>query len=317
MTEKKLPHSDGFSPSAARGRTIRLYLVDGSPTGTLTAEIINWTGRVLVFPRSQLAEVSKRSEAKRTGVYCLVGRDPENPNQDRVYVGEGDSVLQRLVYHEKDEAKDFWTRTVVVTSKDENLTKSHGRYLEARLIQMGLDAGRAKLTNNTNPPPPSLPEADVADMEFFLEQLQVILPVIGIMFLQPKPDVKREPVSATASPVFRLESVGVKARAREIDGEFVVLKGSTARKEGVASLDTYRGLREELIGTGKLLPGEDLNVLVFTEDVSFSSPSAAATVVRAGNANGRQEWKEEKSGKSYAQWQEHQLRLAGVDAADE
>jgi hypothetical protein len=30
------------------GRTIRIYLVDGEPSGTLTAEIINWTGKVLV-----------------------------------------------------------------------------------------------------------------------------------------------------------------------------------------------------------------------------------------------------------------------------
>jgi len=29
-----------------QGRTIRIYLVDGEPTGILTAEIINWTGKV-------------------------------------------------------------------------------------------------------------------------------------------------------------------------------------------------------------------------------------------------------------------------------
>lgn len=315
MTDTK--NSDSLSHLAPQGKTIRLYLVDGSPTGTLTAEIINWTGRVLVSPRSQLAEVARRPEVKRTGIYCLVGRDPENPNHDCVYIGEGDNVLQRIVYHEKDETKDFWTRTIIVTSKDENLTKSHGRYLEARLIQMTQAAGRAKLTNGTNPPPPPLPEADVADMEYFVEQLQMILPVIGFSFLQPKPDVKREPVSATASPLFRLDSVGVTAKAREIDGEFVVLKGSTARKDGVPSLDTYRDLRDELIASGKLVPGQDQNLLVFAEDVPFSSPSAAATVVRAGNANGRQEWKEASTGKSYAQWQELQLKLVGVQENNE
>lgn len=43
-----------------KGRTIRIYLVDGVPTGTLTAEIINWTGKLIVAPRSQLAELAKR-----------------------------------------------------------------------------------------------------------------------------------------------------------------------------------------------------------------------------------------------------------------
>jgi hypothetical protein len=37
---------------------------------------------------------------------------------------------------EKPLQKDFWTRTVVVTSKDENLTKAHVRYLESRLVQI-------------------------------------------------------------------------------------------------------------------------------------------------------------------------------------
>lgn len=30
-----------------QGRSIRLFLVDGTPNGLLTAEIMNWTGHVL------------------------------------------------------------------------------------------------------------------------------------------------------------------------------------------------------------------------------------------------------------------------------
>ena len=40
-----------------KGKTIRIYLVDGVPTGILTAEIINWTGKVIVAPRTKLAEL--------------------------------------------------------------------------------------------------------------------------------------------------------------------------------------------------------------------------------------------------------------------
>lgn len=300
------------------GKTIRLYLVDGTPTGTLTAEIVNWTGRALVSPRPHLAELAKRDEAKRTGIYCLVGPDPENPNQDCVYVGESDNVLSRLALHDKDESKDFWTRTIIVTSKDENLTKSHVRFLESRLIQMAKAAGRAKLTNGTAPPVPALPEADVADMDYFLGQIQMILPVLGFSFLQPKPSFATEaPAGVTASPIFLLETVGVKAEAREINGEFVVLKGSTARKQGTPSWDAYKSLRDDLIADGKLVEGTEPDLLVFADDVPFNSPSAAATVVRAGNANGRKEWKEAATGKSYAEWQDLQLKLAGIDDAEQ
>jgi hypothetical protein len=299
-----------------QGRTIRLYLVDGTPTGTLTAEIINWTGRVLVSPRPHLADIAKRDEVRRTGLYCLVGRDPDNPNQDRVYIGESDNVLSRLALHDKDESKDFWTRTIIVTSKDENLTKAHGRFLESRLIQMANGAGRAKLTNGTAPPLPPLPEADVADMEYFLGQIQMILPVLGFSFLQPKPSFATDlPASALTAPIFRLEAVGVKAEAREVDGEFIVLKGSTARRQGAPSWDTYKSLRDDLVADGKLVDADDPDLLVFAEDVPFSSPSAAATVVRASNANGRKEWKEASTGKSYADWQALQLKLAGIGDA--
>lgn len=178
-------------------------------------------------------------------------------------------------------------------------------------------AGRARLANNTFPAPTPLPEADVADMEFFLEQLQMMLPVIGFSFLQRKPVAKPDAGGGLAgSPMFRIESVGVKAEAREIDGEFVVLKGSTARKEEAqswASFPNYRSLRSELIESGKLVDGTEPNVYVFAEDVPFASPSAAATVVRAANTNGRREWKEVSTGKSYAEWKELQLKLAGVD----
>lgn len=291
------------------GRTLRLYLVDGTPTGILTAEIINWTGKLFVAPRSQLADLTKRDEVRRTGVYLLVGPDPDRPGRDRVYIGEGDNVLKRLIDHDKDPAKDFWSRTAVVISKDENLTKSHGRYLESRLIEKAIAAGRAQLANGTKPPTPSLPEPDVADMEFFLEQVQLVLPVLDFGFLQPRPSAEPSP-EGEASPRFVLSTIGAKATAIEARGEFVILQGSTARKAGTASWDSYRSLRDQLVAEGKLADSDDPEFYVFTEDVAFSSPSAAGTVVAARNTNGRESWLIEGTRTSYAQWQAQKIDQA-------
>lgn len=109
----------------------------------MTAEIINWTGKTIVAPRSKLSDLAKREETKRAGIYLLVGDDPENLSKKRVYVGESDNVFERLKNHQKDVTKDFWTQTVLVISKDENLTKSHVRYLESRLIELISKAKRA------------------------------------------------------------------------------------------------------------------------------------------------------------------------------
>ncbi len=59
------------------GKQIRLFLVDGTPGGLTTAEITNWTGHVLTGPRSEVGSVLLREEARRTGVYLLLGDDEE------------------------------------------------------------------------------------------------------------------------------------------------------------------------------------------------------------------------------------------------
>ena len=172
-----------------KGRSIRLFLVDGTPSGIITAEIMNWTGHVMTAPRTRLPDFIKRSEIARTGVYFLTGVNPEEPTQTFVYVGESDNVAKRLVSHNKDETKEFWDKVCVVTSKDQNLTKAHARYLESRLISIVSAAGRASLVNSTSPEYGFLPEADLADMEFFIEQIRITLPVLGMDFLREKPRV--------------------------------------------------------------------------------------------------------------------------------
>jgi hypothetical protein len=73
-------------------KTIRILLADGEPTGILLAEISNWTGELLVAPRSQFDQLSKREVVRRTGVYLLVGSDPDEPSKALAYIGAGDNV---------------------------------------------------------------------------------------------------------------------------------------------------------------------------------------------------------------------------------
>jgi hypothetical protein len=39
----------------SKARSLELYFIDGRPDGMLTAEVLNWTGHVLVAPRTQIA----------------------------------------------------------------------------------------------------------------------------------------------------------------------------------------------------------------------------------------------------------------------
>lgn len=301
--------------SSPLGRSVRLYLVDGTATGLITAEIMNWTGHVLAGSRSGLPAFLKRRELDRTGIYFLTGQDPANPDALQLYIGESDNVRKRLVQHSKDEKKDFWERTCVVTSKDQNITKAHARYLESRLIAIANAAGTATVVNGTAPPPVALPEADASDMEFFVDQLRLILPVLGLNFLRlhkaiapTTTDGTEKPGPADVAPLFRLASKkhGLEAQAREIDGEFVVLAGSDAAKDWSSKSDhSYSRRHAQLIKSGKLGPG-DKGRLRFAENVAFGSPSAASAVIFGRHDNGRVSWKVDGSNVTYGDWQSEQ-----------
>lgn len=304
----------------SQGRSIRLFLVDGTPNGLLTAEIMNWTGHVLTGPRSKLAELVQRPECARTGVYFLVGPDPDNNLRSRVYIGESDDVAKRLKTHNRPEeqgGKDFWERVCLVTSKDQNLTKAHVKYLESLLIGIASNLGRCELVNGTAHDYVSLPESDRADMAFFLEQIRTVLPVLGFDFLRELTKPSAPAASGAVAPVsrsprFTLEvpRYRISAQGQEIDGEFFVLKGSKARAEWVGTERGYQGLFKQLVDEGVLVTdgGEHL---LFNDDYAFSSPSAAAAVVCGRAANGRTSWVVEGNGQTYAAWQEAQV--AGLE----
>jgi len=305
-----------------QGRSIRLFLVDGTPNGLLTAEIMNWTGHVLTGPRSKLSELVQRPECGRTGIYFLVGPDPENSLRPLVYIGESDDVGTRLKQHNRPEdkgGKDFWEKVCLVTSKDQNLTKAHVKYLESLLIQNAGQVGRCKLINGTAHEYISLPESDRADMAFFMEQIRTVLPVLGFDFLREsygnKAKVETSDDASADSPqlYMQITKQGIQASAQEYEGEFIVMQGSTTRDEWVAKQGGYSALFDQLCEDGVLSEPEG-KVRRFTKDFAFSSPSAAGAIVAGYNVNGRTTWKVEGSGQTYSDWQDQQVSAAAAEA---
>jgi hypothetical protein len=207
--------------------------------------------------------------------------------------------------------KDFWSRAILLTSKDANLTKAHVRYLESRFIALAAEAGRVKLTNGTAPPTIALPEADQSDMEYFIDQAKIVLPVLGVNILRSvrtsASDVERHAgIARTDSPVFQmtLKRAGITARAMVVDGEFTVLEGSHSRKSWIGTVDhAYMKLIDQLVEDGTLAATADASALVFTRNCAFSSPSAAAATISGRTSNGRTDWVVQGTKESYGQWE--------------
>ena len=305
---------------ASRGRTLKLYLVDGTPSGVITAELGVSSVRAAVATRTALPELIRRDEATGTGIYLLVGPDPDSSGRQLVYVGEGDQVKTRLATHDSDLTKEFFTRAVLIVSKDENLTKAHARYLESRVIAAIRDAGRAKLVNGTEPPFRGLPEPEIADMERVLDEIEVLLPVLGFDILRSigkdfdqakvitAKMAKSPDLPMVAGDQFEFTEAGTLAKARESSGEFVVLAGSTARRMETPSCpEGAKRRRAQLLADATLVPTDVDGFLRFTADTSFDTPSGAGGVVSGASVNGRTSWRHASTGQSYAVWRSKKI----------
>ena len=264
--------------------TIKLFLPGGDAKGLRTAEIMNWTGFAIAAPRTELDQLLQRDELDKTGIYILTGTDPLS-GSPRAYIGEAEVIRDRLKQHK---SKEFWISAIVFVSKDENLTKAHVRYLESRLLTEATQAGRFTLEQN-QAGGSKLPESDRADMEVFLSRIQQLLPVLGSDLLIPIAQASAKPPPGS---VLFCRIKGAEARGQRTADGFVVFRDSTAVLEERPSTESYPYVvaqRKQLIADGTLVQKNGL--LVFTKDVEFSSPSAAAVVIHGGSANGLTAWK--------------------------
>jgi hypothetical protein len=89
---------------------------------------------------------------------------------------------------------------------------------------------------------------------------------------------------------YRFAPEKAQAFGHETTNGFVVLKGSTAMRNGSPVVKRDRATRDKLLRAGILVPDLNTELLRFTADHEFSSPSQAAGVVKDGNASGPKLW---------------------------
>ena len=295
-----------------KGRSLELYFIDGRPDGMLTAEVFNWTGHLLMVPRTQISDALARKESRYTGVYLLLG---ERDGLPLAYIGEAEDISARIRNHEGQ--KDWWTTAVLITSAANNLNKAHVRYLEARLIELARSVGRVPLDNGNTPARPSLTEAAQSNMEAFLEYVLMVLPALRIdVFLSNKrPSMITVEVPETLGRQF-FELISRKhnivATAIFSDGEFVVQKGSQARLSWTGPADhSYAQTHAELLRMGVIETRGAHSE--FTTNYAFKSPSAAAAAVNGRPSNGTLDWKLKATGQTYKEWEADELAKASGD----
>lgn len=286
-----------------RGITVTNYLVSGNPEGIVLSYISNWNGQAVKIPRNIFAETSQFAEVKKPGIYFLFGSNSENPDDKWVYIGEANNIYDRLKQHLSNDSSSFYDFDTVVcfSSKDENLTVSHTKYLEKAAITHVASNSTYKLQNGTSGTSVSLPRMAIDEMDTFFDNMQILLPTMGFNLFGNKAISSQPSVGKKiAGHQFILKVGNINATAKLNVDSFEVLGGSQATKTPTKALSNgYRSIRDTLIERGILV--EDNGKLKFINSYEFSSPSTAAAVILGYSVNGRVTWKtkDEKTLKEY------------------
>ena len=100
------------------------------------------------------------------------------------------------------------------------------------------------------------------------------------------------------SELLYIDAKNITATGYEIEGGFIVCKGSQAVVEEAPSLQKYyknaMRLRNSLIEQGILKMDIGENVYVFTQNYTFDSETHAANVILGVSTHGDERWKDER-----------------------
>ena len=271
-----------------RGKSINLYLMDGDVNGRIKCTLANWTGLAFKIPRTSLDTCKDRDELKRTGVYFLFGKDDQT-DKNVVYIGQagvrknGEGILNRLIEHNRNPKKDYWTEAIALTTSNDSLGPTEISYLEHRFCQIAIEANRYEVKNGNDPTPGNPSEEKQSELEDFIDYAKVIVGTLGHKVFVPLVSVGLDS-SEGGLELFCTRSDSKAIGIRTSDG-FVVKKGSVISSKPTKSCPEYVIKKRE-----QYKAQIDANYMLL-EDVLFNTPSGAAAFVCGSSANGNVEWK--------------------------
>lgn len=283
----------------AYGKSIELFLVNGTADSLIIAELSNWNGKAIKIPRIEVSSCD-RDDITQAGVYFLFCK--EDDGSDSVYIGEAENVKDRLVQHLRDyqseKEKYYWSTAVVFIGRD--LNKALIRYLENRFVEIARASKRYLVLTKNTYRNTVMKESQVAVMEEFVDNVKILINALGYKVLEPFAQVYSSTATVDDELLF-ITSGSVNATGKVTAEGFVVFAGATVNeKMSVKSLSA--GMQKQ---RQKLFDSPKVNDLVTTEDILFSSSSAAADFILGYSVSGPRTWKT-KDGKSLKEIESNQ-----------
>lgn len=269
----------------AYGKSIELFLVNGTADSLIIAELSNWNGKAIKIPRIEVSSCN-RDDITQAGVYFLFCK--EDDGSDSVYIGEAENIKDRLVQHLRDyqseKEKYYWSTAVVFIGRD--LNKALIRYLENRFVEIARASKRYLVLTKNTYRNTVMKESQVAVMEEFVDNVKILINALGYKVLEPFAQMDSSRTTVDDGMLY-ITSGSVNATGKVTAEGFVVFAGATVNKKtSVKSLSAgMQKLRQKLFDSVKI------DNLVTTEDILFSSSSAAADFILGYSVSGPRTWK--------------------------
>ena len=284
----------------AYGKSIELFLVNGTADSLIIAELSNWNGKAIKIPRIEISSCN-RDDITQAGVYFLFCK--EDDGSDSVYIGEAENVKDRLVQHLRDyqseKEKYYWSTAVVFIGRD--LNKALIRYLENRFVEIARASKRYLVLTKNTYRNTVMKESQIAVMEEFVDNVKILINALGYKVLEPFAQVDSSPATVDDELLY-ITSRLVNATGKVTAEGFVVFAGATLNeKMSVRSLSA--GMQKQ---RQKLFDSSKVNNLVTTEDILFSSSSAAADFILGYSVSGPKTWKT-KDGRTLKELEDKQV----------
>ena len=268
----------------AYGKSIELFLANGTADSLITAELSNWNGKAIKIPRIEVSDC-KRDDIKGAGVYFLFCK--EEDDSDSVYIGESETIQERLNQHIRDynadKEKFYWTTAVIFLGRD--LNKALISYLEDRFVQIARESKRYKVLTKNTYGKTVMKESQTAAMEEFIDNVRILINALGYKVLEPT--VHNDPNSTVDDEALFLNLGNASGKGMVTTEGFVLFAGAVLN-EKTSEKSLSKGaatLRKKHLASNKVKD------YVTTEDILFSSSSAAADFVTGYSVSGPATWK--------------------------
>jgi len=263
------------------GKSIELFLVNGSADSLVTAELSNWNGKAIKIPRTEIASCS-RPDITQAGVYFLFCK--QDDDTEAVYIGESENIKERLIQHIRDynaeKEKYYWNTAVIFIGSD--LNKSLIRYLEDRFVTIAKACKRSDVLTKNTYSKTVIKESQKAAMEEFIDNVKIVINALGFNVLEPK----TQPETDDTETMLFMNYGSAKAKGKRTSDWFVVFSGS------IINATTTKACPDSAIkNRTKYAAFIDENHTL-TDDLLFSSPSGAASFVGGSALSGNEQWKD-------------------------